>query len=92
MSGDAQLISSDATDRLLTALGEQLGLLGERYDLVVIGGAALLARGLVSRPSETSTSSRSLAATGSCRPSRCRGRWPKLALASRATSTFRPTD
>jgi hypothetical protein len=50
MSGDAQLISADATHRLLSALGEQLGLLGERYELVVIGGSALLARGLVSRP------------------------------------------
>jgi hypothetical protein len=50
MQDDAHLISADATDRLLSALGEQLGLLGEHYELVVIGGSALLARGLVSRP------------------------------------------
>jgi hypothetical protein len=47
---DDQLISAEATDRLLSALGEQLGVLGERYELVVIGGSALLALGLVSRP------------------------------------------
>lgn len=34
---------------LLAALGEQLAAAGERYDLVVVGGTALLALGLVER-------------------------------------------
>jgi hypothetical protein len=50
MSGDAQINSAEAADRLLDALGEQLGLAGEKYDLIVIGGSALLALHLVSRP------------------------------------------
>ena len=50
MAGDAQLVSAEATDQLLSALGEQLGLLGHRYDLAVIGGSALLALALVARP------------------------------------------
>jgi hypothetical protein len=74
MSGDAYLISADATDRLLSALGEQLGLLGERYDLVVIGGSALLALGLVSRPTRDVDVVALAGSTGSCRPSRCPGR------------------
>lgn len=49
MSGDARLDSSATTDRLLSALGEHLGLTGHEYDLIVIGGSALLALGLVSR-------------------------------------------
>jgi Nucleotidyltransferase of unknown function (DUF6036) len=49
MTGNTQLSSAEATDRVLSALGEQLGLLGEHYDLVVIGGSALLALGLISR-------------------------------------------
>jgi hypothetical protein len=52
MSGDAKLDSASATDRVLSALGEQLGLVGEHYDLVVIGGSALLALGLVSRSTQ----------------------------------------
>jgi hypothetical protein len=50
MSGDAQINSAEAADRLLSALGEQLGLGDEKYDLIVIGGSALLALDLVSRP------------------------------------------
>ena len=50
MSTNAQLTSADAADRLLSALGEQLAVLGQSYDLVVIGGSALLALGFVSRP------------------------------------------
>lgn len=38
------------TDRLLSALGEQLAARGERVELVVIGGSGLLALGLISRP------------------------------------------
>jgi hypothetical protein len=49
MSGDAHLDSSDAADRLLFALAEQLARTGHEYDLIVIGGSALLALGLVSR-------------------------------------------
>lgn len=52
MSGDAQINSAEAADRLLSALGEQLALAGEKYDLIVIGGSALLALGLVSRPTQ----------------------------------------
>jgi Nucleotidyltransferase of unknown function (DUF6036) len=36
-------------DRLLSALGEQLAAAGQRYELVVIGGSALLALGLIER-------------------------------------------
>jgi hypothetical protein len=46
-------IDSAATaDRLLAALGEQLSLAGHEYDLIVIGGSALLALGLVSRSTQ----------------------------------------
>lgn len=43
-------INADAVDKLLSALGEQLGLRGERYSIVVVGGSALLVLGLMSRP------------------------------------------
>lgn len=36
-------------NRLLAALGEQLAAAGERYELVVIGGAGLLALGIIER-------------------------------------------
>ena len=36
-------------NRVLAALGEQLGALGARYELVVIGGSGLLSLGLVHR-------------------------------------------
>ncbi|MFN8205555.1 MAG: DUF6036 family nucleotidyltransferase [Solirubrobacteraceae bacterium] len=52
MSNNALIESSAATDRLLRALGEQLSLMGHEYDLVVIGGSALLALGLVSRSTQ----------------------------------------
>jgi hypothetical protein len=42
-------ITSDSADVLLGALGEQLAARGERFELVVIGGSALLALGLVNR-------------------------------------------
>ncbi|MFL5963768.1 MAG: DUF6036 family nucleotidyltransferase [Gaiellaceae bacterium] len=38
------------TDQLFAALGEQLEAQGARIELVVIGGSALLAIGLISRP------------------------------------------
>lgn len=50
MTNDSILSSGEATDQLLSALGAQLGALGSSCDLVVIGGAALLALGLISRP------------------------------------------
>lgn len=52
MSNHAPLDSSAAMDRLLSALGEQLFSAGHEYDLIVIGGSALLALGLLSRPTQ----------------------------------------
>jgi hypothetical protein len=40
----------DVGERLFAALGEQLGAAGVSFDLVVIGGSALLALGLIARP------------------------------------------
>lgn len=45
-----QAIRPDQLDELLGALSEQLRTLGASYELVVIGGAALAAVGLVRRP------------------------------------------
>jgi hypothetical protein len=42
-------ITPDSTGRILRALGEQLTARDERFELVVIGGSALLALGLVER-------------------------------------------
>jgi hypothetical protein len=42
-------IDADAVDMLLSALGEQLARSGKRYSIVVVGGSALLALGLISR-------------------------------------------
>jgi hypothetical protein len=42
-------ITADSADQILAALGEQLASRGERFELVVIGGSALLALGLVER-------------------------------------------
>ncbi len=42
-------ITTDRADRLLVALGEHLAARGERFELVVIGGSALLALGLIDR-------------------------------------------
>ena len=44
------LVTADTAEQLLQALGEQLEAAGARYDLVVIGGSALLALGYVRRP------------------------------------------
>ena len=44
--------SSDDSARLLEALGVQLAAIGARYELVVVGGSALLALGLVSRATQ----------------------------------------
>lgn len=42
-------ITPNSGERILEALGEQLAARGERYELVVVGGSALLALGLVER-------------------------------------------
>ena len=42
-------IDREAADRLLSALAHRLSLTGERFELVVIGGTALIALGLVER-------------------------------------------
>src|SRR3989442_12856629 len=42
-------VDAAQTDRLFSALGEQLAARGERVELVVIGGSGLLALGLTSR-------------------------------------------
>ena len=52
MSGNGNIDSAAATDRLLRALSEQLALAGHEYDLIVIGGSALLALELVSRSTQ----------------------------------------
>lgn len=39
-----------AADAVLTALAEQLGQVGASYELIVVGGSALLALGLIERP------------------------------------------
>lgn len=44
--------TAEAAARLLDALGEQLEQAGAAYELVVVGGSALLALGLVSRPTK----------------------------------------
>jgi hypothetical protein len=45
----SNIASSEATDRLLSALGEQVAALGQRFELVVVGGSGLLALGLIER-------------------------------------------
>ncbi len=49
MSGDTP-IAAGTIDTLFSALGEQLALRGEHYSIVIAGGSALLALGLISRP------------------------------------------
>lgn len=43
-------ITREALDGILSALGDQLRALGARLEIVVVGGSALLALGLVRRP------------------------------------------
>lgn len=45
----SDIANTEATDRLLAALGEQLAALGQRFELVVVGGSGLLALGLIER-------------------------------------------
>ena len=42
-------ITPKSVDRVLAALGEQLWARSERFELIVVGGSALLALGLVER-------------------------------------------
>ncbi|ADB53221.1 hypothetical protein [Conexibacter woesei] len=49
MSNILTITSSEGTDALLHALGEQLRAAGAAFDILVVGGSALLALGLVSR-------------------------------------------
>lgn len=44
--------SAAGADELLTALAEQLASLGAAYEIIVVGGSALLALGLVDRPTK----------------------------------------
>lgn len=46
------ITSAEVAGQLLDALGEQLEPLGARYELVVVGGSALLALELVTRPTK----------------------------------------
>lgn len=46
----SDIASKEATDRLLSALSEQVAALDQRFELVVVGGSALLALGLIERP------------------------------------------
>jgi hypothetical protein len=45
----SDIAGKEAAHRLLGALGEQLAAVGERYELVVIGGSGLLALGIIER-------------------------------------------
>jgi hypothetical protein len=49
MNNITTINTREAADRLLSALGEQLQHAGHRYRLVVVGGSALLALGLLAR-------------------------------------------
>jgi hypothetical protein len=44
-----EIATKAAADELLNALGEQLAAAGERFEIIVIGGSALLALGVVER-------------------------------------------
>ncbi len=46
------IANAEHVDRLLDALSEQLGRNRGQYELVVVGGSALLALGLISRPTK----------------------------------------
>lgn len=45
----SDIANTQDTEALFSALGEQLAAVGERYELVVIGGSGLLALGLIER-------------------------------------------
>jgi hypothetical protein len=45
----SDISNREMTDRVLSALGEQVAALGQRFELVVVGGSGLLALGLIER-------------------------------------------
>jgi hypothetical protein len=45
----SDIANVEAADQLLSVLGEQLAALGQRFELVVVGGSGLLALGLIER-------------------------------------------
>jgi hypothetical protein len=47
-----EISGADQADRLLEALGQQLQARGTSYHLIVVGGSALLALGLIDRPTK----------------------------------------
>ena len=49
---NVSISGADTVHELLGALGEQLGRLGAAYEVVVVGGSALLALGLIDRPTK----------------------------------------
>src|SRR5882724_9252443 len=63
-----QISNQAQTNDLFTVLGEQLAVEGERFELVVIGGSALLAIGLISRPTRDVDVVAFLAEEGLLRP------------------------
>jgi len=44
------ILNAAGAGELLSALSEQLAAAGDRYELVIVGGSALLALGLIARP------------------------------------------
>jgi Nucleotidyltransferase of unknown function (DUF6036) len=46
------ITNSGQVTQLLSALGEQIASAGRQYELVVVGGSALLALGIISRPTK----------------------------------------
>lgn len=46
----SNISNAERADKLLAALGEQLGRAGESFAVVVVGGSGLLALGLIDRP------------------------------------------
>ena len=76
-------ITDETIDLLLGALADQLQVLGSHAEIVVIGGSALTALGLVRRATGTWTSSRSPRMANCASPSPCRHPWwPRAAVAA----------
>lgn len=48
----SEIQTAAEASQLLDALGEQLGSAGSSYELVIVGGSALLALGLITRPTK----------------------------------------
>jgi len=80
-----EFVSGARTHVVLSALAEQLEALGAQLELVVIGGSGLLALGIISRPTRTSTYSRFAAARSRSR-THFRPHSSRRVTASRRTS------